>query len=116
MIDLGIAKRVDEDVSARPLDRFTTQQEFVGPVFFSSPELIAYASDKSQPVDRRSDLFQLGKVLWFLATGRIAAGIPFRRDCPADGKIWDIVMGLLPDNPSDRPNHASDVRLALSRI
>lgn len=116
MIDFGIAKRVNEDVSARPLDQFTTQQEFVGPVFFSSPELIAYANDKSHPVDRRSDLFQLGKVLWFLATSRITAGVPSRKNCPAGGRLWDIVMFLLQDDPNSRPNWASDVARELRKL
>jgi len=76
MIDFGIAKYIGEDVSARPLDEFTQHMEFVGPVFFSSPELIAYATNKAHPVAHKSDLFQLGKVLWFLATGKVSAGVP----------------------------------------
>ena len=110
MIDFGLAKRTGEDVSARPLDDFTKHMEFVGPVFFSSPELIAYASNKATPVDHRSDLFQFGKVAWFLATGTISAGVPSRKLCNMNGSLWDIVMLLLADDPSDRPASAKDVR------
>jgi len=78
MIDFGIAKRIGEDVSARPLDNFTRTSEFVGPVFFSSPELIAYGRDKTVRVDQRSDIFQLAKVAWFLATGTISVSPPLR--------------------------------------
>ena len=109
MIDFGIAKRTEEDVSGRPLDNFTKHMEFVGPVFVSSPELIAYASDKSVDVDHRSDLFQFGKVAWFLATGRISAGVPSKKACPFDGRLWELVMALLADDPSDRPPSANEV-------
>jgi cold shock CspA family protein len=102
MIDFGLAKRLDEDISGRPLDGFTKHLEFVGPVFFSSPELIAYARDKSHPVDHRSDLFQLGKVIWFLATGDISAGVPSRRKDPTGGGLHALVMDLLQDDPDDR--------------
>jgi serine/threonine-protein kinase len=116
MIDFGIAKLRSEDVSGRPLDQFTKQLEFVGPVFFSSPELIAYAQDKTHPVDQRSDLFQLGKTIWFLACGRVSAGIPAKRLCPADGAIHDVVRRLLHDDPDDRLQSAANVRSYLEVI
>ncbi len=116
MIDFGIAKFIGEDVSGRPLDQFTQNMEFVGPVFFSSPELIAYAQDKSSPVDSRSDLFQLGKTLWFLACGKISAGIPSRRDCPLGGQLHNLVVELLQDSPQDRPAEAASVKEALESI
>lgn len=116
LIDLGIAKRVGEDVSGRPLDNFTRQGEFVGPVFFSSPEQIAYAEDATHPVDHRSDLFQLGKVLWFMATGKISAGIPARADCPMGGKVRALVMDLIADCPDDRPSDAKTVGARLSEL
>lgn len=109
MIDFGIAKLMEEDVSGRPLDQFTRTMEFVGPVFFSSPELIAYASDKTTVVDHRSDIFQFAKTLWFLATGRITAGIPSKSDCPFDGALHAIVMECLPDDPEDRLQNAVEV-------
>lgn len=116
MIDFGIAKLIGEDVSARPLDQFTKDQEFVGPVFFSSPELIAYAEDKTHVVDHRSDLFQFGKVLWFIATGKISAGIPSLRQCPFGGELHRLVAALLCDDPQDRPADAATVRAELLKI
>ena len=109
MIDFGIAKRLNEDVSARPLDQFTQHLEFVGPVFFSSPELIAYSRDKACPVDHRSDLFQFGKTLWFLATGQISAGVPSARVCPYGGRLHSLVLEMLNDDPDDRPNSAAEI-------
>jgi eukaryotic-like serine/threonine-protein kinase len=110
MIDFGIAKLKGEDVSARPMDDLTRTQDFVGPVFFSSPELIAYASNKDTSVDHRSDLFQMGKVLWFAATGQISAGVPSVKKCPHGGAFHAIIMNLLSDDPSDRPSSANKVR------
>ena len=110
MIDFGIAKLTGEDVSTRPMDRLTLTGEFVGPLFFSSPEMIAYANDKSVSVDHRSDLFQMGKVLWFIATGQISAGIPSKKKCPHKGRFHGIVSRLLNDEPDDRQNSANIVR------
>lgn len=116
MIDFGIGKYIGEDVSARPLDEFTQHMEFVGPVFFSSPELIAYANNKAQPVTPRSDLFQLGKVLWFLATGKISAGVPAKKDCPAGGKFRELILSLIDDDPDSRIQSASEVEAQLQAI
>lgn len=116
MIDFGIAKRINEDVSARPMDTFTQIKEFVGPVFFSSPELIEYAANKKHPVDHRSDIFQIGKVIWFMATGKISAGIPSKRDCPAGGKLRDCVVAMIDDDPDRRPQAVADVKAMISGI
>jgi serine/threonine protein kinase len=109
LIDFGIAKRTAADVSGRPLDTLTRTGDFVGPQFYSSPEQIAYANDKTQLVDHRSDLFQLGKVLWFLGTGKLSAGIPSRRIDPTAGKLHDLLQNLLADDPDDRPPSAAVV-------
>ena len=116
MVDFGIAKFIGEDVSGRPMDEFTREAEFVGPVFYASPELIAYATNKKQAVDARSDLFQLGKVLWYLATGRVSAGIPSRRHCPFDGRLHEIVIELLKDDPDERLGSAAEVRRRLEQL
>lgn len=109
MIDFGIAKRLDEDVSGRPLDNFTKVMEFVGPVFFSSPELIAYSGNKLHPVDFRSDIFQLGKLIWYFATGTISAGVPSKRNCPTGGSLQAIVLEMIQDHPDDRIQSLAEV-------
>lgn len=116
MIDFGIAKRQGEDVSARPMDTFTRVTEFVGPVFFSSPELIEYSKDKSYPVDFRSDIFQLGKVFWYLATKKVSAGVPSRKECPANGRLRDLVLHMIDDDPDERPQTLSAVRDAMKAV
>lgn len=116
MIDFGIAKRQGEDVSGRPMDSFTRVTEFVGPVFFSSPELIEYAKDKNYPVDYRSDIFQLGKVFWYLATGKVSAGVPSRRECPAGGRLRELVLAMIDDDPDYRPQTLAEVREAMEKL
>lgn len=116
MIDFGIAKRQGEDVSGRPMDTFTKVTEFVGPVFFSSPELIEYAKDKAHPVDFRSDIFQLGKVFWYLATGKVSAGVPSRKECPADGRLRDLVLSMIDDDPDCRPQSLKEVRERINAV
>lgn len=116
MIDFGIAKRQGEDVSGRPMDTFTRVTEFVGPVFFSSPELIEYAKDKSYPVDYRSDIFQLGKVFWYLGTGKVSAGSPSRKECPAGGKLRELVLAMIDDDPDCRPQKLSEVLAAMKAL
>ena len=116
MIDFGISKRQGEDVSGRPMDTFTRVTEFVGPVFFSSPELIEYSKDKSYPVDYRSDIFQLGKVFWYLATGKVSAGIPSKKECPADGKLRDLVLHMIDDDPDERPQSVAQVRDEINNV
>jgi len=116
MIDFGIAKYVGEDVSARALDDFTQDNEFVGPAFYSSPELIAYKTNKQHPVTSKSDMFQLGKVLWFLGTGIISAGVPTKTKCPAEGKLWEVVMSLIDDDPQSRVASAMDIARSLEAL
>lgn len=102
LIDFGIAKYFDEDVSGRKMDDLTGVTEFVGPSNWASPELLEYARDKSHPVGLKSDLFQVGLILWFLTTNRIGAGIPSKRQDPTEGRIYDVVTGLLHEDPDDR--------------
>jgi eukaryotic-like serine/threonine-protein kinase len=109
MIDFGIAKYHDEDLSGRPLDHFTKSLEFVGPAHYSSAELLQYAVDKATAVDQRSDIFQLAKCIWFAATQRVSAGIPSKRLCPLAGRLWSAILTSFSDDPADRPGSAEDL-------
>lgn len=116
MIDFGIAKYIGEDVSGRAMDQFTLNQEFVGPQFYSSPELIEYSRNKDCLVDYRSDIFQLAKVIWFIATGRISAGVISRRGCPLAGSLHAILLPCLSDEPDDRPSSVEELRTQLATL
>jgi serine/threonine protein kinase len=116
MIDFGIAKYVGDDVSVRPQDDLTRQQEFVGPLAFVSPELVEYSKDKSHPVDFRSDVYQAAKVIWFLATGRTTGGRPSKKLCPFGGPLQMVVEACLDDDPDGRPATIREVAAAIEGI
>jgi serine/threonine protein kinase len=116
MIDFGIAKYIGEDVADRPRDQLTRQQEFVGPQSFSSPELIAYSRDKTHPVDQRSDVYQVAKTIWFLATNVISAGRPSKKRCPLNGRLHTVVDHCLTDDPEERPESIAALRELLKEI
>ncbi len=116
LIDFGIAKFVGEDVSGRPMDHFTSLKEFVGPSNFCSPELLAYARNKQHPVDHRSDLFQFGLLLWFLATNQVLAGVPSKKSDPTGGELHSLVLDLIAMEPDDRLPTANAVLERLKSI
>jgi hypothetical protein len=60
--------------------------------------------------------FQLGMVMWFLATGRIAAGVPARRSNPLGDDFYNLVSALLSESPDDRPQTAAAVRDELEKL
>lgn len=113
MIDFGLAKQVGEDTTGRPFDQFTLEHEFVGPAHYSSHELLAYGRDKSTKVDHRSDLFQLGRVLWFLATGVPSSGIPSKKLDPTKGLLHKLVTELSHDDPDDRLSDVAEIERVL---
>nr|WP_301334458.1 serine/threonine-protein kinase [Solimonas sp. SE-A11] len=101
--DLGLAKTsTDEGVARYYRDDITLVNEFVGPILWMSPELIAYQKDKHTPVDHRSDIFQLGLLMWFLATGDIPCGVLDDEEDPSGGSILQIVRKATKHKPDKR--------------
>lgn len=99
----------------------------LGTVGYAAPEV--YAGDRGDP---RSDLYSLGAVLYFAATGQEPFGsanpmgalqrqmagehtplAELRPDLPSD--LIETVESLLDPDPNLRPQGAADVRGALSR-
>jgi eukaryotic-like serine/threonine-protein kinase len=101
--DFGIAK-TSTDAGAERYYRqdVTLLSEFVGPVLWLSPELAAYSRNKAQDVDHRSDLFQVGLVLWYLLTGEIPRGGLDEADDPTGGKFFGLVQALTKQRPERR--------------
>lgn len=113
MIDFGIAKYIGEDVSSRPMDTFTRTSEFVGPQNWASPELVNYARNKTVIVDQRSDIYQMGKLLWYIATRQYTGGAPSSRACPFRGGLAELVRRMCVDEPSERPSSAKEILEAI---
>jgi len=81
--DLLLARSLDDDAAAR----LTQPGELMGTIPFLSPEQVG----SGQPVDQRSDLYQLGATLYALLTGRP----------PAEGRnAAEVVQRILSDRPA----------------
>ena len=114
--DFGLAKTNTEEGA----DRFwrgdlTDTNERVGSIPWMSPELRKYAQEKSIEVDHRSDLFQIGKVLWYMHTGN-DTGIPDPDDDQSGGRLFDIVMKATQTRPAKRFQSAKEMLTALDEL
>jgi serine/threonine protein kinase len=105
IIDFGIARSVDASTA------ITTTGAVVGTLAYMSPEQI-----RGEVAGSASDVFSLGSVLGFAATGRppfgsdSAVSIMFRvvNQSPdlagvADAKLRELIAGCLAKSPRDRP-------------
>ena len=70
---------------------------------------------KNATVDHRSDLYQVGKVLWFMHTGN-EAGIPDCEDDASSGQLFDIVVKATQTKPEKRFQSALEMLDALNNI
>jgi serine/threonine protein kinase len=114
--DFGLAKTSMEEGA----DRFyrgdmTPKDEKVGSDFWMSPELVSYTKNKTTIIDRRSDLYQIGKVFWYMHTGNVA-GIPDKEDDQSGGVLFDIVMKATQTKPEKRFQHALEIRDMLDKL
>ncbi|MFN7573731.1 MAG: protein kinase domain-containing protein [Planctomycetota bacterium] len=93
--DFGLARAAD--------DAALTQTGWLaGTPFYMSPE-----QAEGKPVDERSDLFSLGSVIYFMATGRE----PFRGDQPLA-----VLRKIVNERPAPAEQVNSDVPRTLSRL
>lgn len=109
--------------------QITQQGDCIGELSYQSPELLG----SGEPVDHRSDLYQLGVTLYALLTGKLpfdtkrpanlvrdilSAPIPsprkFHLSIPE--LLNDLVVGLLSKRPVDRPRSAIDLFNTINRI
>ncbi len=101
VLDFGLAKLRQEErdpgSKAVSTETLTTGGKIGGTVPFMSPEHL-----RGDPVDHRSDVFSLGVILYFMATGKR----PFR-----GGSSADLVSSILRDEPSS----VSELRAGLPK-
>jgi eukaryotic-like serine/threonine-protein kinase len=122
LADFGIARIIASD------ERMTMTGALVGSPHHMAPEIV-----EGKDADARSDLFSLGTILYWLATGKLpfAASNPtailrrvlegdFEDPRVADPRVPDALAALvtrcLSLDPAARPQSAADVREGLDRI
>jgi len=116
LIDFGLCKHVGADTTDRPFDQITLDHEVVGPRMLFSPELCRYATDKTTLVDHRSDMWQLARVFWFMATGHLSTGRPTKRLDPFGGSLHAICDEMCHDDPDDRIQTMDELRSKIDAI
>lgn len=99
--DFGIALS-NQDLSKK----LTSTGEFVGTPGYLSPEVCL-----GKPVDRRSDIFSLGIVLFEMLTGKM----PFNDESPL-GLMLEVVRAEIPDVRSLNSDADPDIARILSRM
>jgi dienelactone hydrolase len=129
VLDFGLAKRVDAAVAAsqaRTPDALTREGTTLGTLSYMSPEQLL-----GKPVDRRSDLFSFGVVLYEMLTGRlpfagstqIAIADAILHQPPLDiggapipERLRALVKSLLEKDPARRPQSADVVLSELRAV
>ena len=127
VLDFGLVK-YDQDQSI--LDTIKTNTEMTtGTPAYMAPEMA-----NGEPIDRRSDLYALGCVAYWLLTGQLvfeadsplrmliqhiqASPIPpsIRSGRPVPRALEDLIMRCLAKKPADRPATADEIVAELDRM
>lgn len=119
--DLGLVAFRDDEQSADVLS------EKIGPYGWLSPEAMNKVLCETTPwaevhdckIDSKSDVFQLGKLMWYIFQRNIPIGLTNRADMiHADSDLYDLVSSMLKYSKRKRPsldNVSKKLRLTFSR-
>ncbi len=123
LLDLGLASHFSDESS---VSRLTSPGSVLGTVHFMAPEQIIGAE-----VDRRSDLYSLGVILFSWCSGRMPftapdpIGVlgrilheplpPLESRLAIPKEVESLIVGLLSKSPDDRPASAESVRQLWNR-
>ncbi len=108
ILDFGLAKLFDEPSDGSsvgaddPTEALTQEGHILGTVPYMAPEQV-----QGKPLDRRSDIFSMGVILFEMATGHR----PFAGETSAD-----LISSILRDNPAPVTDLKIDLPHHLGRI
>ena len=109
--DLGLCKFDDceDDI---------TETDPLGPRYWMSPEGLNRAIGNSDQVGKRSDVFQLCSVFWFVVTGRNPAGVVSKNDWNGPDNIFSVIYDSLSHDERQRPSSGGELveRLNLATL
>jgi serine/threonine protein kinase len=115
LADFGIARSDGESLTgAEAVTRLTETAAVIGTLPYMSPE-----QRRGSAVDRRSDLFSVGVMLYEAATGALPQGaFPMPSSAnPSYGRAFDrVVLRLLQPDPGRRPASADEAGAALAAV
>lgn len=114
--DLGLMAYRDQD--------YDRENEFIGPKGWISPEAMnkyivnRYNRDKfTCIIDHKSDIFQLGKLFWFIFQGNVPIGNISLTDFKVnDSSLYGLLKYMLNHSKEKRPNDINYVIQELNRI
>jgi serine/threonine protein kinase len=101
LMDLGLAQLSDEGT-----DRLTRTRQFVGTLRYASPEQVLAAGE----VDRRSDVYSLGAMLWEVLTLKPLYGVTNQTATP------EVMRRIQYDDAEPAPRHNAQVTQDLESI
>ncbi len=117
--DLGLIENRLEDIEE------LKKAQWIGPRGFMSPEAMnKFLCDKTpweglfnRKIDHQSDIFQLGKVFWYIFQGNTPEGAIRRKDflIKHDG-IYQIIRRMINHKKSSRYYHIKDVIIDLKKV
>ncbi|KXX66639.1 protein kinase [Flammeovirga sp. SJP92] len=109
--DLGLCEMRGQD---NEIDR---KGDFIGPRGWSTPETMNKFLTETVPhytydhqIDMKSDIFQLGKLLWYILQGNVPIGIFKNKDFKfKTGNVFPIIKSMLNYSKDSRPKDISAV-------
>jgi serine/threonine protein kinase len=111
LADFGVARWEAEPTDRAAATRLTETAAVIGTLPYMSPE-----QRRGAAIDRRSDLFSLGVMLYEAVTGSVPQGAfppPSAVNRAFPRAVDRLVLALLAPDPPDRPASAEEARRAL---
>ena len=95
--DYGLCEIIERE------DDISGPNEAIGPRYWMSPEAVNKAIGNSDEISKRSDVFQLCSVFWFVVTGRHPSGNISSEDWRGPSSIYSVLAAALSHNAALRP-------------